>query len=179
MSAAAVRRSKPWFTQAQSDTRTAEALLAKPEPMTSDDIGCHLAAMCAQALEKSLKGYMFLNGATPALDHRPDGYLEELLKNRPLLHHKDHYGKLSALFDAPTKGTLRQLLELTPGGLGNRTDVPNTEYPWTDGAGQHNVPVGAPCFADPKTANDWLLVARRVTDTLHKLMIAVDRSTLR
>jgi hypothetical protein len=29
-----------------------------PSPVNNDDIGCHVAAMCAQAIEKSIKGYV-------------------------------------------------------------------------------------------------------------------------
>lgn len=144
--------------------------------MVADDVGCHVAAMCAQALEKSLKGYVFLNGATPAFDHRPDGYLVALLRGDPLLNYADHRGKLSKLFDAPTKAIVTRLLDLTPGGLGNRNDVANTEYPWVNG-GSSFAPAAATDFADITKTRAWVDAAKRVSSSLHKLWIAVDRAT--
>jgi len=72
--------------------------------MRDDDIACHVAAMCAQAIEKRLKGYVLLNRAEPAMDHRPDGYLVALLERAPLLHYRDHHRHLSKLFDPATRG---------------------------------------------------------------------------
>lgn len=40
--------------------------------MQAGDIGCHVTAMCAQAIEKSLKGYVLLNNQEYSRDHRPD-----------------------------------------------------------------------------------------------------------
>jgi hypothetical protein len=129
VSSRSVRESATWFQQADSDARTAEALLSMPNPMQEGDVGCHVAALCAQAIEKSLKGYMVLNGATPAMNHRPDKYLSSLLtKDDPLLRHKGHHGHLSRLFDVATKAAVCRLFDLTPGGLGNRVDAANTEY---------------------------------------------------
>ncbi len=166
---------KPWFTQAESDLRTANALRGAPEPMLSQDAGCHVAAMCAQAIEKSIKGYVIANGATPSLDHRPDKYLPLLLtKGDPLLRHQDHYAYLSKLFDSTTRHDIKVLLELTPGGQGNRTDVPNTEYPWKIDGVWAVAPAGSNQFGD-STAADLLKLAKRISDTLHKLMIAASR----
>ena len=126
-----VYEAKPWFAQAKSDLRTAEALRTGPEPMLPDDVGCHVTAMCAQAIEKSIKGYVIVNGATPSLNHRPDKYLPQLLtKGDPLLRYRDHHSYLSKLFDTDTRHFIEVLFEQTPGGQGSRTDVPNTEYPW-------------------------------------------------
>jgi hypothetical protein len=159
-----------------SDARTAEALFSAPPPMVAEDVGCHVAAMCAQAIEKSLKGYVFLNGAAPAFDHRPDGYLVALLRGEPLLNYPDHRGKLSKLFDAPTKGIVTKLLDLTPGGLGTRNDVANTEYPWRGGDTRF-APSAAVEFSDTTTIRAWVDTAKRVSSALHKLWIAVDRAT--
>ena len=144
--------------------------------MLAEDVGCHVAAMCAQAIEKSIKGYVLLNGATPATDHRPDGYLAALLGGDPLLSYRDHRGKLSKLFDPPTKELVTKLLDLTPSGVGKRRDVANTEYPWTT-AGARFAPHAAANFGDPTAAKAWVDTARRVSATLHKLWIAVDRAT--
>lgn len=100
--------------------------------MRQDDVGCHVAALCAQTIEKSLKGYMLLNGATPAMNHRPDKYLSSLLtKNDPLLRYREHHGYLAKLFDSTTKGVVRHLFDLTPGGLeiGSTLSTPNTHGP--------------------------------------------------
>lgn len=166
---------KPWFTQAESDLRTANALRTVPDPMISDDVGCHVAAMCAQAIEKSIKGYVIINGATPSLDHRPDKYLPLLLtKGDPLLRHKDHHAHLSKLFDTDTRHAVKALLELTPGGQGRRTDVPNTEYPWQIAGAWTKAPAGSTQFGDDSVA-ELLKLAQRIQNTLHRLGIAASR----
>ena len=144
--------------------------------MHADDVGCHVTAMCAQAVEKSIKGYVILNKGTPKLSHRADKYLPLLLGRSPLLRYKDHHSKLSALFDSTTKADIRSLLDLTPGSLG-KPDAPNTEYPWTDATGQHWRPAGAIEFSDQSAMGRWLATARRVSATLHKLIIAAGRGT--
>ena len=157
----------------------ATALLLVTLPMRAEDIGCHVAAMCAQALEKSLKGYLLLNGAAPAKNHRPDKYLPNLLtKDDPLLRHREHHAHLSRLFNTGTKATVKLLFDLTPGGLGSRTDVPNTEYPWTEFGEWRHTPFGALVFSDRETMKEWVDTARRVRDTLAKLWNTVDRATL-
>jgi hypothetical protein len=177
MSRRAVDNARPWFVQAASDARTAEALCGAPTPMVEGDVGCHVAAMCAQTVEKSLKGYVLLNGSVPAMDHRPDGYLDAFLRGDRLLNYRDHRGKLSKLFDAQTKAVVTRLLDLTPGGLGAQTGVANTEYPWTDAGRWIFAPAAAPEFAHSATIKIWLDTAKRVSSTLHKLWIAVDRAT--
>jgi len=168
-------RARAWAEQAESDARTAEALLERPPPMRVDDVGCHVTAMCAQAVEKSIKGYVILNKGTPKLSHRADKYLPLLLGRSPLLRYRDHHSKLSALFDSATKADIRSLLDLTPGSLG-KPDAPNTEYPWTDATGAHR-PSGAIQFSTRSTVGQWLVTARRVSATLHKLVIAAGRGT--
>lgn len=177
MSSRSVEEARPWFQQAASDARTAEALSAAPPPMLTSDVGCHVAAMCAQAIEKSLKAYVFLNGATPAFDHRPDGYLATLLGGDKLLHYRNHRATLAKVFDPETRAVVTMLLDLTPGGLGSRSDVPNTEYPWTDAAGARFTPSEAIDFGDATKIKTWVAVAKRVSGMLRKLWIAVDRAT--
>jgi type II secretory pathway component PulM len=58
-------QSRSWLEQAQSDVRTARAVAAGPTPMNAGDVGCHLAMLCAQALEKGIKGYFVLCVAHP------------------------------------------------------------------------------------------------------------------
>ena len=166
---------KAWFNQAESDLRAATALRDRPPPMTSEDVGCHVAAMCAQAIEKSIKAYVIVNGATPSLGHRPDKYLPQLLtKNDPLLRYKDHHRHLSKLFDLDTRRTVEALLDLTPGGKGSLTDVANTEYPWKVNGAWKGTPVGSSHFGDGQL-DVWLKLAKRVSDMLHKLLIAAQR----
>jgi hypothetical protein len=176
MNRRAVENARPWFVQAASDARTADALHGLPAPMLAGDKGCHVAAMCAQAVEKSLKGYLLLNGAEPAMDHRPDGYVAALLQGDPLLNLRNHRGTLSKLFDARTKEAVTKLLDLTPGGLGARTDTANTEYPWKDGGRWRFAPAEAALLADAATIRTWLDAAKRVSGTLYKLWIGLDRA---
>ncbi len=158
MSITAVKSSGSWFRQASSHTSQQR------------DTRYHNPAL-VQAIEKSLKGYVILNGATPAMDHRLDKYLIPLM-TRKLLRYVDHYRQLSTLFNLENKAVVRRLLDLIPGGLGqNRTDVPNTEYPWTDT--EHHAPIDASEFADKKTLMQWVNVAKRVVSTLSKLWSSV------
>jgi hypothetical protein len=172
----AAKTARPWFLQATSDLRTAEALLAAPPPLRAGDIGCHALAMCSQAVEKGIKGYVLVNGATPSMDHRPDKYLVSLLtKDDPLLRYKDHHRHLSKLFTTATRYVVERLLDLTPGGLGTRDDVPNTEYPWKEAGGWRHTPYDAASFADRKTLVEWFGVTKRVLDILSKLAIAAEK----
>jgi hypothetical protein len=142
--------------------------------MEQVDVGAHVAALCAQALEKSLKGYLFLNGVTPGMDHRPDKYLPLLLSGA-LVRFETHVRHLAALFDVSTRGAIRELFDLTPGGLGHRSDVPNTEYPWRDEDEWRHTPCGHPRFAGTQTVDAWLKTATRVSSRLRRLGIAAER----
>jgi len=167
--------SRAWFQQAQSDIVTAEALLNGPIPMRNEDVGCHVTAMCAQSVEKSIKGYVLLNNRDFSWDHRPDKYLVNLLtKDDPLLRYKDHYSKLCRIFSPERKASVRKLLDLTPGGLGKGAHTQNTEYPWVV-SDISAAPVGADCFADKGTIDAWVKDARHICDGLRALWIAVDR----
>jgi len=173
-----IDEAKTWFAQAASDLRTAKAILGGPAPMHEADVGCHLAAMCAQVTEKSLKGYMVANRTTPSLDHRPDKYIARLLtKGGLLLQHEGHHSHLSKLFHPATKAAVRQLFDLTPGGRGNRTDMPNTEYPWKINGAWMHTPAGALELSDSKAVALWLKISERIYNTLQKLVIAGGRGS--
>lgn len=135
-------------------------------------MGCHVAAMCAQTLEKSLKGCFILVGMRRANDHRPDKSLTVLVLSSPKRHRK----RLSRLFDQNTRRAIEELLSLTPGGQHDR-NVPNTEYPWTvDGV--DFAPAAHPIFENPEHIDAWLKLARRVHSELEKIRI-VDRMRIR
>jgi hypothetical protein len=176
MTSVRFRKARSWFRQADSDIRTADAVLHRPEPMKVSDVGCHVAALCAQALEKSLKGYVLLNGATPAMDHRPDKYLVLLLTENGLLRFRAHASHLAKLFDPPTKGSIRELFDLTPGGMGKAWNFPNTEYPWLESEECEHCPCDHLRFQDTTTLQGWFKVATRVCNTLHRLAIAAERA---
>jgi hypothetical protein len=176
MSATALRDSRTWLEQAASDLRTAQALLDAPGKMLLGDVGCHVAALCAQSIEKSLKGYLLLNQRQPRLGHRPDKYLPSLLaRGDPLLRYREHHPRLCRTFDSETRGVVRRLLDLTPGGLGQGKHHPNTEYPWGEGDEWPQAPCAAAEFADRAEILMWTRAAQRVVDELSKLRIAVAR----
>jgi len=136
--------------------------------------------MCAQTIEKSIKGYVVLNGSTPAFDHRPDKYLILLLPRtqNPLLRYPDHQNKLSQIFDQDTRAAITQLLDLTPGGRGNRNDLPNTEYPWTEEDRWRWSPCGAHEFAEDADWRRWFSAATRIHGGLFRLFEAVRRASM-
>jgi hypothetical protein len=165
---------KSWLEQAESDARTGEALLTGSPPLRKSDVGCHVAVICAQALEKGLKGYLYFNRTPPAMNHRPDKYVRYLLdEGGKFLRHPAHHKELSRLFNHDNKARLRELLDLTPGGRGNRNDIPNTEYPWCDADGVHT-PMGHGVFADRSTTSQWVVVAKQITSGLHRLVISAE-----
>lgn len=136
--------------------------------MQDGDTGCHATAMCAQTIEKAIKGYVLLTRSTPALDHRPDKYLAPML-TKSLLQHAGHHRHLSKLFNARTKRDVIDLLALTPGAMG--PDKENTEYPWR----ATSTPVGDAAFSRERV-DPRLKLARRVHDTLMKLLSSVERA---
>ncbi len=81
-----VARARAWLRQAGSDARTARALLAGPAPMDDIDVGCHVSTLCAQALEKSIKGAVVLNKQTPDMTHRADKYFGVMHAEIALYH---------------------------------------------------------------------------------------------
>jgi hypothetical protein len=174
MPSADARRARPWFGQAASDTRTAAALASQPSPMQAGDVGCHVAALCAQAVEKSIKGYVIVNGQSPRMSHRADKYLVPLLSGAPLLRFPHHHRHLSALFDSSTRAVVRRLIDLTPGTLDDK-NAPNTEYPWLS-QGVWRTPGGHELFSDAETLAQWTAVARRVTTRLSQLASAAERA---
>ncbi len=175
----AVQQSRLWFLQAGSDVRTAEAIITKPKPMLQHDVGCHVAALCAQSVEKSIKGYMLLNGESPAMDHRPDKYLTILLdRSGKLLRYPGHLTQLSRLFVPLTRQTVRQLLDMTPGGRKQSPGGFNSEYPWKERGEWQHAPVGNLVFSDQAALQRWVDTAKLIQGTLYKLCILVDRSTI-
>jgi hypothetical protein len=185
-----VTQAAPWLRQAASDLRTAKLLLdamdearsgqSSSEQFRREDAGCHVAAMCAQTVEKSIKGYMFLNGSPPALDHRPDKYLVPLLSrgSNPLVRNPDHQNQLARIFDQGTRAAIKELLDLTPGSRGKRNDLPNAEYPWTEEGEWRCSPCGAPTFADDDDWRRWVRAAERIQGGLSRLFEAARRESL-
>lgn len=187
-----VARARPWLRQASSDLRTAKflfhhAIVDDTAEETSDegsvtggDAGCHIAAMCAQTIEKSIKGYVILNRTTPALDHRPDKYLILLLtrtSTNPLLRYPAHQPKLAKLFDLDTRAVITELFNLTPEARGNRSDLPNTEYPWQEDGEWRWSPCESLTFAKDTDWRKWITAASKIHQGLIRLFEAVRRET--
>ena len=152
-------------------------MLDRPAPMIDQDVGCHVAALCAQALEKSLKGAVVLNKQTPDMTHRADKYFAVMLGARQLFQYAPLRSAFFGIFDQATREHVRALLDVTP-GAGRAKDVPNTEYPWEDAHGTV-VPAGAETFANPELLRSWVVTARRVSAGLQKVAIAIERSPAR
>lgn len=194
--AQALPQANLWMLQARSDLRVAKRLLGLwpidegvmvallenvPAYLALErgDLGCHIAAACAQCMEKSIKGYLIANGTTPRLDHRPHLYIPRLLGNTEgdrLLRHKNHYAKLSGLLTTAVRGAINELFTMTPGGGGERrTDVPNTEYPWKDdpNEGYRHTPYAHEQFASRGRVNDWYVHTNAVYGGLSKLVLAL------
>ncbi len=183
-----VSGARPWLEQAASDLRSARLLFRyvsdtqapAPDDFARPDAGCHIAAMCAQTIEKSIKGYMILNGATPKLDHAPNKYLPPLLSKtrpNPILYYQDHQRSLQSLFDQDTRAIINELQNFTPGASGQRTDLANTEYPWKEAGDWSHAPCGAAQFAEYEDWKRWIGVATRIHVCLHGLLASAQRES--
>ncbi|HMU40580.1 MAG TPA: hypothetical protein PKE31_16340 [Pseudomonadota bacterium] len=129
-----VARADAFLRQAESDLRTAQALSVRPLPLDPRDLPAQVLAKLAQAVEKSLKGYLFLFKNEVELTHRIDKFLRVLLDRNLDFADPAHHAVLARLFSIEAKEVIRHLVALTPGTQG-RGNVPNTEYPWTDSEG--------------------------------------------
>ena len=161
-----------WLCQARSDLRTAQALLMQPAPLEAGDVGCQVIAKLAQAVEKSIKGYLFLSRNEVRLTHRVDKYVRLLVDPTLDWSVPEHHDKLSKLFDLDVKTKIEQLIDWTPGTQG-RTDVANTEYPWVS-----NGALTAPCAAKEFSRialREYEKVVSRIVGTIGKLWSAFSR----
>jgi len=160
-------RTVAWLAQAESDHRTAqrlEAMAGRREalrPMEDDDLGCHVAAMCAQCAEKTIKAL----------------YAREFGRDPPATHRFDRLGSVLARstgvatvlrgLPVPVRARLRALCALSPGaGPGPA----NTEYPWSDGRGGWVTPAGAAPFADPAIRRQWIVDAGRLLAAIRRAL---------
>ncbi|GEM_PF-5992290 len=175
MSARLVRQSKIWLEQAASDVRVANDLFARIGQLQDGDAGCHIALLCAQAIEKGIKAYLVLNGRTNIANHRPDKELQPLLRGL-ILQYPDHHSKLSQIFSPPIKATVRNLLGMTPGSKESGQHKPNTEYPWKQEGEWAANPVSYTPFQDQANLTNWLAHSKTIVIGLQKLIISVDRS---
>jgi len=158
-----------WLKQAESDLRTAEALRRQPAPMKPGDVACQVLAKLSQSVEKSIKGYVLLSHSEVKHSHRADQYLPVLLDRNLRFAEPAHHAKLATLFGPHEKAIVRQLLDWTPGTLG-KSDVPNTEYPWTQkSAGQYQTPYASTVLVQGDDLADYANVCRRIVETLRKL----------
>lgn len=140
--------------------------------MKARDVGCHLALLCAQALEKGIKGYFVLCGNSNSNTHCVDKFVITLLRTK-CGRLENQFSQVSRLFNKATKDTIRELVEFTPGTLG-KNNVPTTEYPWVSGPGM-SCPVGYKAFSSSTHQKRWLKDAERVVVSLEKLRIAESR----
>lgn len=153
---------KHWFDQAESDLRVAEALMKVPKPMKDSDVGCHVAAMCSQSLEKSIKGLLVdFTKNPPRRSHRPDQELRALLRT------PSSTKELRRLFNQAVRSEVSDLLALIPGAQAGK-DAANTEYPWAENGNTH-VPASSPYFQNRELHQKWFKLARRMYRKLREL----------
>lgn len=162
-----------WLTQARSDARTAEAVAQGRSPMRPEDIGCHVALLCAQSFEKSIKGSMLLVGQTLTLTHEVETRIDSMLRQADI--RKGPWRLLRPLFDAPgVRRLVLTLLAWTPGAA-SAAD-PNYEYPWRKlPTAVVAVPCGHPLFEDVTEHARWIEAARALSDGLAKIGEAIQR----
>lgn len=146
--------------------------------MRPTDVACHVTALCAQTVEKALKGYLILNRRVARLDHRPDRYLRLLLeRDGAFLRYRSHHPELARLFDTRTRSAVVDLLSQTPGARnGARTDEPNSEYPWQVEGEWRHAPADAAHDPPPDVLGARLELTRRVLDVLDRLRSAAERA---
>jgi hypothetical protein len=163
-----------WLTQARSDARTAETVAAGGSPMLPGDIGCHVALLCAQSFEKCIKGTMLLVGQTPTLTHDVEAGIDSMLRQADI-RKKPPWNGLRHLYRS--KGVRRfakKLLAWTPGAA-SAAD-PNYEYPWRGWTSAVlEVPCGHSLFDDAVEQEQWIDVARALSDGVGKIAEAILR----
>ena len=151
-----------WLGQARSDARAAAAIAKGGSPLDPGDLGCHIALLCAQALEKCVKGCMLLVGQTPTATHAVEKDIDSLLRAASGYRSgAPQFGLRDAYRASGVRRITKQLLDWTPGNA--KSDELNYEYPWrVTRAAELATPFGHPAFEDPSDHREWV----RVTTTL-------------
>jgi hypothetical protein len=162
-----------WLDQARCNARTAEAIAQQPRrPMLEDDIGCHVALLCAQSIEKCIKGCMLLIGMEAPMSHDVEARIDAFLQQAATRgRRKGPEQQLAELFRARgVRRWARTLLSWTPGAA--TADQPNYEYPWPDRA-EVEIPCGHALFADADERDEWITHARTLSDGAKKIAEAM------
>jgi hypothetical protein len=118
--------------QAESDYRIARCLRTLhngASPLC--DTRCHIAAMCQQAIEKSVKGLYIAFGMTPKRTHQVAGLIIDMVTVATTAIGS----QLCQLFSPSAKRAVRELGELVPKSNPNDPDqaARNNEYPFSRG----------------------------------------------
>jgi HEPN domain-containing protein len=165
-----------WIEQARSDARTAAHVMIAGRSIFAGDIGCHVALLCAQSLEKCIKGCMFLVGQTPRLTHSVETAIDSIVVQACQRRDGDVRKRLPELFRARgVRGTVRQLLAMTPGNA--EPDEPNYEYPWrADAARDSELPYAHTLFERVADQREWVRIALHLADETAKIVQALLRA---
>jgi HEPN domain-containing protein len=172
-----ISRAILWIQRAQSDARTAEAILTRRVKLDDRNVGCHVALLCAQSIEKCIKGCLLLVGGEAKLTHDIANIIDDIL-SRVAAKRKSTGSEqnLNGLFRSPgVRKRVTQLLAWTPGNA--TPEQPNYEYPWPARV-ESEVPTGHELFKDADEQSDWVTHAKTLSDGAAKVAEALRRFQL-
>lgn len=172
-----ISRAILWIQQAQSDARTAEAISTRRAKLDERDVGCHVALLCAQSIEKCIKGCLLLVGGEAKLTHDVADIIDDLLgRVAARKKSKGSEQNLNELFRS--RGVRKQIAQLLAWTPGNATpEQPNYEYPWPAHV-ETEVPTGHELFKDLAEQSEWVIHAKMLSDGAAKVAEALRRFQL-
>ena len=133
-----------------------------------EEFWCHVAALCQQSVEKSIKALICFGNLDFPKTHHADQLLFFLMKRLSFLHFKFvNLKKLSILFGLQEKKIVKQLSDLAP-----QKDVTkrNTEYPFL--VGKTWIAPAAPSVFTLTEIHLFLKHSRRIVFTANQIVSA-------
>jgi len=166
--------------QALSDFKVACCLSSlPPHSLSAGFRRCHIAAMCQQAVEKSVKSLYIAWGMTPARTHQVTDLITGLLRKPGGTKHGDGVrSQLHHVFSQRARWIARELDELVPKGVvvDPAQTARNSEYPFL--ANRHWIaPCDAAAFRDVEIAK-YLRESGRMVNGVVRIRAAISRAPI-
>jgi hypothetical protein len=165
-------KAESYQRQARSDQRVARFLNGERNVrLPNGDGRCHVAAMCQQSIEKSVKSLCIALKMTPARTHQIMDYVIALTQGPYIPRLRS---QINRLFSSDVRVVIEELCNLVP--KSNQEDPfqtsRNTEYPYLNRPGWI-----APCDSEAFNNNEiarYLRVAGRIVDGVTRIQIIIN-----